>query len=69
MQNEMPREAQAVQVRVGAGTWQAATYRDGRFIDRFGLTLNPAWITAWEAIGVPTGVHNDDAPGDDVRHV
>jgi hypothetical protein len=45
-----PQEGQAVQVRVGSGAWQPAVYRGGRFIDRFGLPLDPQWISAWEAL-------------------
>lgn len=62
MQNEHPRESQPVQVRVGAGAWQEATYRNGRFIDRFGLTLDPDWITAWEGLDAPADAHDGDAP-------
>lgn len=62
MQNERPHEAQTVQVRMGAGSWQDATYRNGHFIDRFGLTLNPDWITAWQDLDAPAQSHNDDSP-------
>jgi hypothetical protein len=62
MQNERPHEAQAVQVRMGAGSWQDATYRNGYFIDRFGLTLNPDRITAWQNIEASVPAHNDEAP-------
>jgi len=48
MQDTSPRESQTVQVRMGSGTWQPATYRGGHFIDRFGLVLNPDRIAEWQ---------------------
>ena len=48
MQTAIPQESQAVQVRVGSGGWQAAIYRGGRFIDRYGLVLDPQWISEWQ---------------------
>ena len=67
MLNATPREAQAVQVRVGAGTWQEATYRNGRFIDRFGLVLNPDWITDWQDPDAPAEKHEGDAQGSGIK--
>ena len=46
-----PQEFQAVQVRIRDGAWQPAVYRNGQFIDRYGLPLDPRWISAWEPAG------------------
>ncbi len=50
MQDELPVEGQAVEVRVGNGDWQGAVYRNGRFVDRYGLSLGRRSITAWRPL-------------------
>ena len=44
-----PEEGQDVQVRIGSGAWQSATYRHGQFVDAFGLPLDPQRISEWQA--------------------
>lgn len=48
MNHEPPREGQRVEVRIGAGEWQAATFRHGQFIDIYGLALDPQRISEWQ---------------------
>lgn len=49
MNREPPREGQLVEVRIGAGAWQQATFRRGQFIDIYGLALDPQRISEWQA--------------------
>ena len=49
MNPESPREGQAVQVRIGDGAWQPATFRRGQFVDIYGLALDPQRISEWQA--------------------
>lgn len=44
-----PEEGQDVQVRIGSGAWQTATYRRGQFVDAFGLPLDAQRISEWQA--------------------
>ena len=47
MNNKLPMERQVVEVRVGNGDWQPATYRDGEFIDLYGMPLDRKRIAGW----------------------
>lgn len=49
MNGNNPEEGQDVQVRIGSGAWQSATYRRGQFVDAFGLPLDPQRISEWQA--------------------
>lgn len=49
MNHEPPNEGQRVEVRIGAGAWQPATFRRGQFIDIYGLALDPQRISEWQA--------------------
>src|SRR5690348_2106409 len=49
MNGNIPEEGQDVQVRIGSGAWQSATYRRGQFVDAFGLPLDPQRISEWQA--------------------
>lgn len=53
MNHETPGEGQRVEVRVGQGSWQAATYRRGQFIDVYGLVLDAGRVTEWQATAAP----------------
>ena len=48
MNSELPQDGQDVQVRIGSGSWQAATYRHGQFVDLYGLPLDAHKITEWQ---------------------
>lgn len=59
-----PTEGQQVQVKLYDGQWQDATYRDGGYIDGFGLPLDPTRVSQWRAsiAGGPRPPRtNDDA--------
>ena len=49
MNRESPTEGQRVEVRIGQGTWQPATFRRGQFIDIYGLVLDPLRVSEWQA--------------------
>jgi len=48
MTRERPQEGEAVQVKLNDGDWQPATYREGQFIDLYGLPLDSRKITRWQ---------------------
>lgn len=50
--SELPSEGQRVDVRIGTGGWQPATFRRGQFIDVYGLALDPGRISEWQATPV-----------------
>jgi hypothetical protein len=47
---QLPSNGQVVQVRVGNGEWQHATFRDGEFIDAYGMPLDRRRITGWRPL-------------------
>jgi len=47
----MPLESQVVEVRVGNADWQPATYRDGQFVDVYGMTLDRKRVSGWRPAG------------------
>lgn len=48
MNDEHPIEGQIVEVKIGGGAWQSATYRRGQFVDLYGLTLDRQKISEWQ---------------------
>ena len=48
MNSERPQEGQDVQVKIGDGGWQSATYQRGQFVDLYGLPLDPHKISEWQ---------------------
>lgn len=52
--SELPSEGQRVDVRIGTGDWQQATFRRGEFIDAYGLALDPGRISEWQASSAAT---------------
>jgi hypothetical protein len=48
MKHETPQEGQDVQVRIGNGSFQPATYRRGQFVDLYGLPLDSDKISEWQ---------------------
>lgn len=59
MSNDTPQEGQDVQVKLGSGTWQAATYRHGQFVDVYGLPLDPHKISEWQPTEPKTRADRD----------
>jgi len=47
MNEKVPMDYQVVEVRVGNDEWQPATYRDGEFVDVFGLPLDRTQVSKW----------------------
>jgi hypothetical protein len=49
MNNELPQERQVVEVNFNGHGWQPAVYKQGEFVDVYGLPLDRAKITGWRA--------------------
>lgn len=47
MKDKLPTEHQVIEVRLGNDEWQPATYRDGEFVDLYGMTLDRRKISTW----------------------
>jgi hypothetical protein len=48
MDTRYPNEGPVVQVRIDDGEWQAATLRDGQFVDLYGLPLDATRMSEWK---------------------
>jgi hypothetical protein len=48
MNDKLPADRQIIEVRlVSRDEWQPATYRDGEFVDAYGMTLDRRRISGW----------------------
>ena len=47
MNNKVPTDHQVVEVLVGDDVWQQATYKDGEFVDTYGIPLDRSSIANW----------------------
>ncbi len=47
MNNKVPTDHQVVEVLVGDDVWQDATYKDGEFVDTYGMPLDRGSIANW----------------------
>ena len=47
MNNKVPTDQQVVEVLVGDDVWQQATYKDGEFVDTYGMSLDRSSISDW----------------------
>jgi hypothetical protein len=48
MNDKLPTEQQIIEVRLDKkDEWQPATYRDGEFVDMYGMTLERRRISSW----------------------
>jgi hypothetical protein len=47
MNNKVPTDQQVVEVLVGDDAWQQATYKDGEFVDTYGMPLERSSISDW----------------------
>ena len=45
----LPADGQVIEVRLGSGDWQPATYRDGEFVDAYGMPLDRRKVSGWRA--------------------
>jgi hypothetical protein len=55
MLNELPNERQTVEVNLDDNSWQPATFRNGQFVDIYGLPLDQGKISGWRLLdaGLP----------------
>ena len=47
MKDKLPTDNQIIEVRLGNGEWQPATYSGGEFVDVYGMTLDRRTISTW----------------------
>ena len=47
MDDKLPTERQVLEVRLGTGEWQPAMFRDGQFVDMYGIPLERRRISSW----------------------
>ena len=47
MNNKVPTDQQVVEVLVGDDVWQQATFKDGEFVDTYGMSLDRSSILDW----------------------
>lgn len=47
MNNKIPTDHQVVEVLVGDDVWQQATYKEGEFVDGYGMPLERSSISNW----------------------
>jgi hypothetical protein len=59
--DKLPLDRQVVEVRAGNGEWQPATYRNGEFVDMYGMPLSRHRITGWRPASTRAG--NQDLTG------
>jgi hypothetical protein len=48
---KLPMNQQIVEIRLGQGEWQPATFRDGEFVDAYGMPLDRRKISSWRPAG------------------
>jgi hypothetical protein len=44
---KLPMDHQIIEVRLGQGEWQPATFRDGEFVDAYGMSLDRRKVSGW----------------------
>ena len=47
MNDKLPADRQIIEVRLGNDEWQPATFRDGEFVDSYGMTLDRRRVSSW----------------------
>lgn len=45
--DKLPSDRQVIEVRLGTAEWQPAMFRDGEFVDMYGIPLERRSITSW----------------------
>ena len=56
MNNKIPTDHQVVEVLVGDDVWQQATYKEGEFVDGYGMPLERSSISNWRPqVAAPSG--------------
>jgi hypothetical protein len=47
MSDKLPMDRQVIEVRMGTDQWQPAMFRDGEFVDMYGIPLERRTISSW----------------------
>lgn len=47
MNDKLPTDRQIIEVRLGNDEWQPAMFRDGEFVDMYGLPIERKSISSW----------------------
>jgi len=66
MNNKVPTDQQVVEVLVGDDVWQQATYKEGEFVDAFGMSLDRSSISDWRPHGLAPANPNPSASANHV---
>jgi hypothetical protein len=45
--DKLPMDRQVIEVRLGTAEWQPAMFRDGEFVDMYGIPLERRKISSW----------------------
>jgi hypothetical protein len=45
--DKLPMDRQVIEVRLGTDQWQPAMFRDGEFVDMYGIPLERRKISSW----------------------
>jgi hypothetical protein len=45
--DKLPMDRQIIEVRLGTDEWQPAMFRDGEFVDMFGIPIERRRISSW----------------------
>jgi len=45
--DKLPMDRQVIEVRLGTDEWQPAMFRDGEFVDMYGIPLERRRISSW----------------------
>ena len=45
--DKLPMDRQVIEVRLGTDEWQPAMFRDGQFLDLYGIPLERRRISSW----------------------
>ena len=53
MVTDLPAERQSVEVNLDGNSWQPAFFRNGQFVDIYGLPLDRQKISSWRALDLP----------------
>jgi hypothetical protein len=53
MITDLPAERQSIEVNLEGNSWQPAFFRNGQFVDIYGLPLDSQKISSWRALDLP----------------
>jgi hypothetical protein len=58
MTDKLPMDRQIIEVRLGTAEWQPAMFRDGEFVDMYGIPLERRKISSWRPANANAVNHN-----------